>query len=269
MASGGVLRKSTNVGQNHLALTTERDIQSLLKRPRDPLVKQYGATELTIRIGIPDYQARISAHYSDIFKAAPAPLNESSPARIQFENFGLLLDFGEPTEIPVHDDDRRLDENIRGLIARFGPVIFGNAYLPEKIREMKQRNIFPSLRFHFDRGPDQPRPYSLFTRNPFDSIQREPRDSSTLFVANIVAVLQYLREKRECDLNRHAYAGVYQIFEGLSLNGLIGDILLEQAWDRPRETGELCMLDNRTILHASYYRSRTIKGYPIGVRYLD
>lgn len=52
------------------------------------------------------------------------------------------------------------------------------------------------------------------------------------------------------------------------LDDVLGRIVLEHAWDRPEGTGEISLLYNRTVLHASYYRIKDTKGYPIGVRYL-
>ena len=46
------------------------------------------------------------------------------------------------------------------------------------------------------------------------------------------------------------------------------NIVLEQAWDAPRGTGEIVVIDNRTVQHAAYYRTPAGPGYPIGARYL-
>ncbi|MCH7831773.1 MAG: hypothetical protein IIC55_02770 [Proteobacteria bacterium] len=59
---------------------------------------------------------------------------------------------------------------------------------------------------------------------------------------------------------------LYAIFKDEDLEPLIGDILLEQPWTAPEGTGEICVFDNRTLQHASYYLAR--RGYSIGVRYL-
>jgi len=57
-----------------------------------------------------------------------------------------------------------------------------------------QRNIFPDLNFHVDRGGQQESLYSLFTRDPFNETQKEPRTSSTVTIANVAGYLQRLRE---------------------------------------------------------------------------
>ena len=60
----------------------------------------------------------------------------------------------------------------------------------------------------------------------------------------------------------------YRIFKNEAAHELLGKVLLEHGWNEPSGTGEISLLDNRTVLHASYYRDRVTKGYPIGVRYL-
>ncbi len=49
---------------------------------------------------------------------------------------------------------------------------------------------------------------------------------------------------------------------------LFGDVILEQPWDAPEGTGEIAVIDNRTVLHASYHKDGRTKGYAIGARYL-
>ena len=46
-----------------------------------------------------------------------------------------------------------------------------------------------------------------------------------------------------------------------------GKIIAYQAWTAPQGVGEVCIFDNRTVLHASYYTGKK-GGYKIGVRYL-
>lgn len=49
---------------------------------------------------------------------------------------------------------------------------------------------------------------------------------------------------------------------------IIGHVVFEQTWIEPEGTGEIAIIDNATVLHASYYRNASVLGYPIGVRYL-
>lgn len=65
-----------------------------------------------------------------------------------------------------------------------------------------------------------------------------------------------------------AWRGFYNLFDEQDTTGLIGKTLLEYRWDAPQGTGEIAVLFNGTILHASYYRRTALKGYPISVRYL-
>ena len=48
----------------------------------------------------------------------------------------------------------------------------------------------------------------------------------------------------------------------------LGDVVLEQPWSEPHGTGEIAVIDNATVLHATYHKTDPIKGYPIGARYL-
>ena len=185
-----------------------------------------------------------------------------------FEHFGLICEFTEAVELNLHDDDMNLDQGIRSVVDRIGPVIIRNAYLSSQKRSMGHRNRFPHLSFHVDRSPNQPTPYSMFTRDPFDSEQVEPRTASTLFVANLVAYLQFVREG-QCDpAQEKGVRTLYNIFGQTDMSEVLGKVVLEQAWNQPRGTGEICVQDNRTVQHASYYRDAQRNGYRIGVRYV-
>ncbi len=94
-------------------------------------------------------------------------------------------------------------------------------------------------------------------------MQRAPRDSSTLIIANAVGHLQALREGLDPDDGGGA---LFKVFVDHLPATAIGSIVLEQAWSAPEGVGEICLFDNRFVLHASYYRAG--RGYPIGVRYL-
>jgi len=218
-------------------------------------------------IAIADYGDRVARHYRDI---VPDGLKIAcAEAEIPFglTHFGLVVSFARPVEFGVHDEDMVLDDSIRALIARFGPVIFRNARIAATVRDRFHRNIFPHLRFHVDRGSQMPNQYSCFTRDPSVSEQRAPRASSTLFAANLVAWLEQVR----CSGGTVRPAGVrssYDIFHSAVMAPLLGNIILEQPWAAPDGTGEICVIDNRTVLHASYYKDGSTAGYPIGARYL-
>lgn len=242
--------------------------EPLRQHPEIPVIGSLHGASFRASVGIPHYDRRIAEYYGDI---APAGLNaicETAGIPFDLAQFGLIISFERPTEIAVHDDDMVLDESIRTMIARFGPVFFRNATIISDMRDRFHRNVFPHLRFHVDRGSTMPNQYSCFTRDPSDAQQRPPRTSSTLFIANIVAWLELVR------------AGIYKpgkdrgaisscdLFRQVDIEPLLGDIVLDQPWTAPAGIGEIGIIDNKTVLHASYHWKGAEKGYPIGARYL-
>jgi hypothetical protein len=157
-------------------------------------------TTYTARIVIPDYGARIERHYGRRLNALAIDF--------PFRHFGLSIEFETPVELSVHDDERRLDDGLRALLGRFGPLTLSNAYLPDRARESGQRNVFKCLSFHIDRGCTQDDNISLFWRDPFDPVQRQPRSSSTLVLANTAAYLQAVKEGH----SEHEFKLLYQLF---------------------------------------------------------
>jgi hypothetical protein len=179
-----------------------------------------------------------------------------------------MIAFANSTELECHDDEMVLDEGLRQLIARVGAVIIRNAYMVAKFRDRGHRNRFPHLNFHIDRSVNQPTQYSMYTRNPFDDEQKYPRTSSTLFVPSIVANLQAVKEQQPNAASDKGIRNTYTLFTDEDMSQILNNIVLEHSWDQPQGVGEISMLDNRTSLHASYYRHPAEKGYKIGVRYL-
>ncbi len=233
-----------------------RRLAGLLRAPYAPVVGRLAGVAYEARIAIPDYGERIERHYG----RNPADLGVA----FGFRHFGVTLAFEAPIELAVHDESRRLDAGLRALVARFGPVVLRNAHLPERERANGQRNLFQSLSFHVDRGPTQDDRISLFWRDPFDPVQQAPRSSSTLVLANAVAYLQALKEGQ----GAHDFKMLYRLFEAEEMGPLMGQVLIELGWRAPAGTGEIALLDNRKVLHASYYPRPKKKGYPIAVRYL-
>jgi alpha-ketoglutarate-dependent taurine dioxygenase len=84
-------------------------------------------------------------------------------------------------------------------------------------------------------------------------------------IANIVAYLQSVKESPAA-VREKGRKALYEIFDSENLESAMGDIMLRQPWDAPDGTGEFCIVDNRTTLHASYHSPR--KDYAIGARYL-
>ena len=247
----------------------QNNIGALLRDPTRPVTGNINGLIYTAKIAIPNYAARIGSHYGHTGPQALAEMCRRAQMPLELDHFGLILAFDRPAELGLYDGDRVLDEGVRRAIARFGLVAFRNAYIEsEEERKRCQRNIFPNLRFHFDRGANQHAVYSLYTRDGFDPVQKEPRTSSTVFIANIVAYLQSIREKIPGAENERGVRGRYDIFPDEDMEKLIGEVVLEQAWDAPLGTGEIAVIDNRTVLHASYYRNGETPGYPIGTRYV-
>lgn len=231
-------------------------LETLRRDPEAQFEGILGGTSYTARVAIPDHGDNVAQYYGAAVRNSVVPL--------QFPHFGTIIEFANPTELSVYDENRVLENSLREIVEAFGPLTLRNAYLPERSRRDGQRNIFPSLRFHFDRGATQEDRYSLFWRDPFDEAHHAPRSSSTLFVVNAVAYLQACREG-DCTPELKP---LYEIFGDDDLDGLIGKIVLEQGWRAPAGTGEISILDNRSVLHASYYAEPENRGYPIGVRYL-
>lgn len=232
------------------------DADRMTRTPSEPVSGRVDGVPFTLRVAIPDYDDRVRNHYR-------AMINGDASATVSgFRHFGLRCSFAAAVELPLYDDDYMLDDGVRDLIKRFGPVIFSNAYLTAEQRSEGQRNIFPSHVFHFDRGPMHENRYSLFCRDPFDPAQREPRGSTTLIMPNEICYLQSLLEGEPA----HEFRAQYTLFKKQRVPDLVDDILIEQCWNAPAGTGEVCVFDNRTVMHASYYLREA--GYPIGVRYL-
>jgi hypothetical protein len=207
------------------------------------------------RVLLPNYKKNVTRHYQSL----GSKWLESDG----FDDFGIKLSFEKPSEISIYDADFLLSPDIKNLISHFGVVLFENVYLSEKQRGEGQRNIFPSHAFHVDRGRHFDNQYSLFLRDPFDPVQKDPRRSSSLVISKPVARLQAEKEgKGEIDLDAR-----HDLFVDEAVQSLSNTIILRQSWSAPAGTGELCVFDNRTVLHASYYKVGEV-GYPIGVRYL-
>ena len=197
-------------------------------------------------------------HVSHAYAIDVVPDDHNPP----FADFGVLVEFERETILPLIGDGHQLDKTAKSLLKRHGAVILRNARLPEPDRQESQRNIFPNLKFHYDRTPSQGNFYSLFFRDPDDPAQRPPRESSTLIAANSVIML----EARKTGQWNGGLQPWYDLFKEADISQLAGRILLEQPWTAPTGTGEIVLLDNSTVMHASYYREA--KGYQIGVRYL-
>jgi hypothetical protein len=239
----------------------------LLLNPKIEIEGKLPGVPYRARVIIPQYHTRILWHYRDIAQKTPHSAPPAMPS--PFEQFGLQLRFAQVAEIALHDRDMVLDASIRELVAWFGPVLLHNAVIAGGARARYHRNIFPHLRFHTDRAPDMPNRYSCFTRDPHDAEQRPPRASSTLFIANCVAWLEGVRDGQIDPAKEGGTPMNIDLFSNGAITDLLGSIVLEQPWCEPDGTAEIAVIDNATVLHATYHKVERVKGYPIGARYLS
>jgi hypothetical protein len=223
----------------------------------------------TLSIAIKNYSEQVITHYGSLINDDIQRVCQQAeiPHALNFKHFGLIVSFDKACELKLHSQDMILDNDLKELIAEFGALIFRNAYLVSDIKELYHRNNFPHLNFHTDRGDAHDNKYSFYTRDPFDSEQQYPRKASTIFIDNAVAYLQSYVEKSLQD-NEKGRRGHYSIFkhDGKEID-FFGKLILEQRWGQPLGTGEICMINNHTVLHSSYKHGLD-HGYRIGARYL-
>lgn len=253
----------------HTLSIPQDKLKALLDNPGRQVMGQIAGQTYRARIGIPDYRKKVAAYYEACLGVSLEAVCEQAAIPMEFDHFGLIVEFETPVELEMFDGGFVMDAGPRDLIAKFGGVIVRNVCLNADRVDNEHRAKFRHLNFHYDRGDHQERQYSLYTRDPRDPIQQPPRESSTLFIANIVAQLQKMKESGETEVGQPGVRPSYMIFEKESVVDLIDEIILEHRWDEPQGTGEISMLNNRTALHASYYRTAARVSYQIGVRYLD
>ena len=253
----------------HQIKFNNKDIASLIHHPHEVIEGNIYGNQYTLRVAIPNYVNNILKHYLSVNNDALDQIYESTDITLDHKHFGLVCEFDNPLEASIHDDEMKLDIHLRDIIDNYGPLILKNIFLDSNHRNVGHRNRFPHLNFHRDRNTSSPTPYSLFSRDPFDSEQSEPRTSSTLFIPNITAYLQCLQEKKYDQIKGCALIQNCELYLQEDVGSLINEIVLESSWSEPHGTGEISILDNRTVLHASYYQNITTKSYRIGVRYLQ
>lgn len=184
-----------------------------------------------------------------------------------FSEFGLSIVFPEATEVTCHDGEMVLDPDLKSLVARYGVVVIRNAFLNAPARAQGHRNVFPHLDFHRDRNPSHENKYTLFSRDPFDAIQRVPRWASTLFIDNAVGYLQALKEGL-LSVGEKGRRSRYKIFSNDDASGMFGSVILEQPRSAPEGVGEIAIIDNNRILHANFRHEIHTRPYSICARYL-
>lgn len=243
-------------------------LTKLLSNPSEILHGVLNGHQYNARLIIPNYKKKIIEFYSDIMGMDLSLYCQKVEIPFDFDHFGVSIEFDQPTELILHTSDMVIDEGLRQIMAITGPIIIKNAYIEAVHREPGHKNRFPHLNFHIDRNSKQGTVYSMYTRNPFDPEQKLPRTSSTLFVANIVGYLQGVRDGIVDNLVTKGRWNSYELFKSNPIEDALDKVVANHPWDEPLGTGEISMLDNRTVLHASYYRDAANKGYKIGVRYV-
>ena len=244
-------------------------LTGLLNKPDQEICGVVNGVEYVAKIAISNYKKNLEKYFSDIIQGSLQKECASSNIPLNFEHFGIVIKFKEAIELELYDEALNLSEGLSDIMAKVGPIIIKNAYFESSAREYGHRNRFPHLQFHIDRSEKQVTRYSLYTRNPFDEEQKHPRTASTLFTANIAAYLQALKEKTVHRNDKNGQITSQLLFEKEYMENILGNVVLEQAWNEPEGTGEIAMIDNATVLHASYYRDAAHSGYKIGVRYLS
>ncbi|MDQ7050253.1 MAG: hypothetical protein Q9M92_12265 [Enterobacterales bacterium] len=221
-----------------------------------------------IEIQIPNYPHFISKHYQALLQQDPKMLCQQAniPNAFGFYYFGIRICLNQSANLYLHDQNMDLIAEIKQLIDRFGVVSFINCELDQEIRDLNHFNNFAHLNFHRDRHDIHDNHYSMYTRSPRVKEQQAPRTASTLFIDNAIAYLQG-RVEGLFDGHEQGRRGKYEIFHNQNLQNLFGTLFLEQAWNAPTGNGEICIIDNKTLLHSSY-KQGSDPGYRIGARYL-
>lgn len=242
-------------------------LADLSRQPNAVVTAKVSGKKCSIKIVIPHYVDQLNLFYPDNVFNDIESAKRNSGIDYDTRHFGLQLNFEEPAELYLHDEDMELVPMVKQLIKRYGVLIIKNAYLGSDVRDIGHRNRFPHLKFHYDRSVLQTTVYSLYTRNPFDEEQRQPRISSTLFIPNLVAYLQSCKESDAAKVEGKGLLSNYDLFLSENMNDVISHIAVEHDWNEPEGVGEISIIDNRTALHASYNRDGFHPGYRIGVRY--
>jgi hypothetical protein len=165
--------------------------------------------------------------------------------------------------LDAFDGALKLHPVLKDAVSTFGACIIRNVRLPVINGNQFQHNISPDLQFHVDRGSTFDSQYSLFYRNPENPEHRESRITSTVIIANSGYCLQAKRE----GIGEKARSKNSVLFSHESIRNAVGEVVLEQPWSAPSGTGEMCVIDNRAVMHASFHRET--RGYKIAVQYLS
>lgn len=243
-------------------------IQRLLRNPTSLVEDKICGKACVFNIISPQYVELVCQHYSQELLHELNYYHDHLKIPGLFTHFGLCIDFSEPTELYLHGKDMTLPDVIKDMLKNFGVLIFRNVYLDSSVRDMGHRNRFPQLNFHIDRIRSQISYYSVYMRNPFDEEQKHPRTSSTVFIPTLVAYLQGLSEGKTELLSDEGLINNSILYNEDSIKQFLNTIVVQHTWDQPLGTGEISIINNCKMMHASYYPNIYNKGYRIGVRYL-
>jgi len=258
------MNKAAIITTSHDAFAWVESQLRLIKGLQDKILDQ----DYRLEIQIPNYPHFILRHFQPLLQQDPHQLCQQAniPNAFGFYHFGMTIYLKASCELELHDQDMTLVSPIKQLVRQFGVVTFIHCVLTESIRDLNHFNNFAHLNFHRDRHDIHENHYSLYSRDPRVADQKHPRSASTIFIDNAVAYLQG-RVEGLVSSNETGRRGKYEIFRSQNLNPLMGKLFLEQAWDAPTGQGEICIIDNKILLHSSYKRSGDT-GYRIGARYL-
>lgn len=235
---------------------SRENVKKLIDNPDKPLILNIGGNKVTCSIAIPDIADKIKKHFSELPEAKDQ-LNKMS-----FKHFGFIVEAEKELNLNVYDKDLNINPHLKYIIDTFGVCSIKNIKLENPAGKEFQKNIFPDLMFHIDRGKHFNNQYSLFYRNPDDPKHRHPRTTTSLIIPNAASHLQAIKEN--C-LTSSSHINC-KLFTNEPAGPAIGEYMVEQKWDAPELNGEICFFDNRTVMHASYHRGNF--GYQIAVQYL-
>jgi len=243
-------------------------IQNLKRNPQVPFFGKVGNELFTAKVIISNYHEKIENYFSRLGGESLIDFCKRMEIDMEYPHFGLRVEFEKEFSLVAHDDQRLLEDGIRKLVDAFGPVIFRNVKLPPCDENTQHKAIFSDLNFHRDRGEGLPYQWSLYYRDPQDPKHTRPRLSSTVFIPNLVAFLQ--NQKENGVPRETALQSCYNIFQDRDTvsDAIEKNVILEQRWDAPDYHGEVVVINNPPMFHASFYRMKK-RGFRIKVRYLD
>lgn len=237
-------------------LLKQSEIEFLIKNPEKKLRGFINGISFSYYIALPDIEQNIKSTFRKL--AQTKEILTENP----FKHFGLIVEFDREIELELYDDEFTLLPQLKDYVSKLGLCIFKNVRIPLKDGHQFQKNIFPDLIFHVDRGHHFDNQFSLFYRNPDDPKHSKKRNTTTLIMPNAAVKLQAITEQNYS--TKTMTSG--RLFPGNTVSKAIGSYVLEHKWHAPEGTGEVCFFDNRTVLHASHHYGDLC--YQIAVQYL-